>query len=1260
MIHFIPVVPVQTEEQSVIQRVHPDGSQTPYHMKEIADETPVKSLKILAQICVDELKRCNESEMQAKVFAITENDSIYISSDSESDTSSTSSSRRGVITGGIKKPGCSETESSTGKESSSESSSSDSDDSDDDEESANINTDKNEEEFDQLQKEPNLQQKHLPKNDVVQKIVNEWSGDSDACEKSPPNMNTEVNTSVIVDVKDSPIVENVANEVYNPDSLKNICREVLLAHSMIIRYEVPTLKYLCEHSLATAGMEIPLICFVPDESYEYMSTDQQSSDDGVYICLDNEFDETELANLFNGANNCIYESIEVNKGEAEENRKNPDKASLIDQCVALQNILSSPPPEDNQPKGSIEILSDETAFYMDTNGFHDSIQYEETVLPSDNNAKGSLAAIAAFKKDLQKKYVHPSIYHKRFAINKLLRKYKVHQVSFFNKKSIVQKHLNKTLVKFRQRSKENRKPKKLATRRSARIADKIKQQKCDGSDLKAIEKLTKFSKVNKNSKSDLNKLELTENKRLCKIMNVSDLIQNSGVKGKPSEADKESITREILKLIAQKRTLKRKLSICHRPNLSFDDDGYCYDEDGQISDMLSSFINTGFEGKKSSARKSRSRRASVEHKLVKEQGNKKKKVPIPSIKKAMTAGDKNKAKNLQSKEKNLEQDIVPVVSEDSKLSSIENSITNKTDIKGAAAETTISSLPTKAAVKEIIPAKRTRFLSIDGSLMKYGIDRKKETKVKSFKATLELPEITKRKVPSQKLSKVNIDENTVKINTETKDKNVVHEDSKPESPIELKTVQKTLPAQKPQNKVRAKDSNDTKEAQTLIHTKPPKELPTNKKSELKVDSNKLLRNPMQKSITIPETKANLKDTGKNIGTPQSRNPNTTCSITKVRVIENILEKEQPISKANSPEYNNNRKLNVKPTKNEQEKPLSERYLCSTMVSPLKIIIEPKRALLLAQEKTIAIDPLASDKSEQSSPKSIESPPVKPAVAKKEIRKTRFSERINTHDDQVLAMGGDFTEKQLKFQNKQVSVFPLEQIKKKSETSLTNLNGAKETVKKTPTSMLEQKFFTKTEANAIMKSYLDIETLLPSTKIPQPKPARRCLSRAQTISHSVSPYSHSPYEPMKLRSSNSFWNRRNIGFENESNISPYNLKFKSIEGSFTIPKRKPTINPVTSESNVTKALKKTPIDISTYPVPESLQIPSIDLRSQSSPFSSLSSSSLPFPIPMPLRKPINENKEIMKGTCNSLELINFNLINWEVENNIHFRFINILQ
>ncbi|XP_031619366.1 uncharacterized protein LOC116338335 [Contarinia nasturtii] len=1234
----------QIEEQSVIQRANSNGTQSSLNMTEIMDysstESPVKSLKNLAQICVDDLKKCNETENQTKNTNIKSDIITCNSSDSETDTSSIRSSQKGVITGGARKVSSSESQSSSESESSSDSS--DSDDSDDDETDENDNSDFNKTNNDTKQITDQVNEfTESIKSSIKQQIVDDWSSESSSCDEIV--VNSMVNKIVEQNENNdsSPIAENVANqmeevekmnevEIYNPTALKDICKEVLNAHSMIIQYEVPTLKCLCEHTLATAGMEIPLICFVPEE--EFMTEDQSSNDDdGVYLCLDGEFDERELANLFNG------DSIDMHTLETKECAT--DNSSFRDQCVALQNILSSPLPEDNQLNESIEIQSDE--FYVDPNGFYDSIQYEETVLQSENQ-EDSAAAIAKLKKYLQNKYVHPFSYHKMFAINKLLRKYKVYQVSFCNKKSSVQEKVQKKLSKLRQQAEQRCKPKKLATRRSARIADKIKQK---------IDETDYIGKKSKSTKNENTKVDSLERRHVCKIVNVNELIQNSGKKRKITETDKESITRDLLKLIAKKRTLKRKLSICQRPKFTLDDDGYCYDEDGQISEMLSSFINNSIDEERSelsNVKKPRSRKPSIESKSSKEHGIKKKTVPPITLKKQFITEYKGKAKKPKSKTKNSIKGITNEPKE-KPLALTETFAVNKTEKKRISPGTTLT-FPTKASVKEIIPAKRTRFLSIDSSLMRYGTESKRSyNQMKSLKENSESLEIVKRKVTTPKLLKSNnIDVATMnkdaQKSTRIKEKPVTLPECKKSNPEVLKEILKSslkcVQSEKIQNNTikykiptKVKVHNEVNEIQTTKQMENVKESHAEVLPEISTTNMKTLEEPIPKNAKennrLPK-RTRFSDRIQSLSQDQSPYLNETK-----------VEKDQSNFKAADSTENvmDNNKFSIK----NQEKPLSERSLCSTMVSPLKIIIEPKRFQSPSPPKNeyaSVKDPLAINKTnEELGPQNADSTTIKPIVEKKEVqRKTRFSDRITNSVVKPLVIGSENTQSPSIQIEPSMPLISENNDKKSPEKNVIRPNRETDIRESTPTQE-QQILFTKPDMNATIKPLIDIEQLLPSTKILQPKPGRRCLARAQTISHSVSPLNNNnTYEPMQLRSSNSYWSRRRFDQPRNYDIKQYqrNFPYKPKEFPSALYKEKLTSTtnsnspPKTmvysqmainnTSKNIPPPLQKKPIDISSFPDPETLQIPSLDLRM--SPFGR---SPLTLSIPKPMA--MQDNKEI---------------------------------
>lgn len=1216
------------------------------------DDSPVKSLKILAQICVDELQKCNETEMQAPLAAAKNDESIYISSDSESDTSFTGSAQRGVIVGGTRKSSCSESETSSENESSSDSSSSESDSSDDEDEDDDMET----KESNLIQEQPKI--KEISGEPLHEPNVPEETVCSEANDTAPVVEEDAVAEDAVEEVA---VEDDVMEQIFNPNSLKDICKKVLQNHSMIIRYDVPTLKYLCEHTLASAGMEIPLICFVnEDDSYEYVSEDVHPlHDEGLFLCLDGEFDETELANLFNGAGNGACESVDPGSIEAGEGVI--DKTSLIDQCVALQNILSSPPPEDNQAKVAIEVAANQTTFYMDANDytindeFHDSIQYEETVLPSENNSEDFLVAIESFKKYLQKKYVHPSCYHKLFVINKLLRKYKVHQVSCYNKKTTVQKRLQHTLSKLRKKSIEKRKPKKVATRRSARIADKIKQQKCDELDWKSFDTRMKSGKKNKNTKSDAGKCEAVENRNFCKIVNVHELIQSSGNKKTLTETDKESITRDILKLIAKKRTLKRKLSICQRPTFSFDDDGYCYDEDGQISEMLSSFINNSFDEQQlesSSMKKSRFRKSSIESKKVKEQEARRKKLLSITAKKESKIGDKSlkndKPKKLHLQEKKPKKEI----SVENELASTRNIAINKTEKKSLFVAP-ILPFPTKASFKEIIPAKRTRFLSIDGSIMRYGAERKNLcSQVKSSKEKSECLETAKRKISHQKA--------TCKKAVEIPLAKELTSESCEYKPKQIKERRSTeLERSKPKLLDDTKQSVPFGQKSSLILAKTQvlsaKLKESGKNASIK-DTNKIKEaqkagQAVAKELTIEKNESKkYVPKAKPIQNSTFHKMHEENGVFRSIRSENVqasVECQFIHSKGNTREQNSTTKHSPKLSNNNQEKPLSQRNLCSTIVSPLKIIIEPRRinSPLLTKVWAVPKDPLAIDAKYQASPTIIESP----AADKIEMHKPKLSQQpINFSKGlQIRENERSSTVRSLNFQS---LPHPQSSIENRKTPVQENVDKK---LSHAPTQSSTHTMLTKTDISGPMKFCLDIETLLPSTKIPQPRPARRCLARAQTISLTESPLKDDSMEPMKLRSSNELRNLSGSMPQKEPALYQFclPLQIKQVDTPYTIPKRKQLPKTTSPPKNVlslnvsnvqTKTVtptQRTTIHAASYPDPDSLQIPSLDLRSPTSSHSPLEipMAMLQIPKPKPLQVSPVENKETSIGKRIALPL-----------------------
>lgn len=1155
----------------------PTSSIEPEIMDECSsDDSNVKPLKILAQICVDELNRCNEIEQLSRsISSAKTEDTVYISSESDSDASSTRSSQRGVISGGIRRSSGSDSDSSSGNDSSSDSSSSDSEDS----ESVEVVNEEN------VLLETNKQVENVPEESIV------ISEDNSSIEK----------------------VEMEKNDVFNPETLKDICKNVLHENSMFIRYDVPSLKYLCEHTLASSGMEIPLICFVNEEdTYEYITEPPSSQDEGVYLCLDGEFDETELANLFSGAGNGAYESVEIAATETAENTI--DKTSLIDQCVALQNILSSPPPEEIPLSDMIdEPANEHTAYFMDTNTytvgdeFHDTIQYEETVIPSEN-ADDFMVAIESFKKYLQKKYVQPSCYHKMFVINKLLRKYRVHQVATSSRKSIVHKRFRKILSKLRQTAKQQHKPKQMATRRSARIAGKIKQQEMD---FGMPEKRTKSAKSQKISRTDS-----IDCRQLLKTMDVSDLVTNSG----SEKTDNDKVYSDILKLIAKKRTLKRKLSICHRPTLQFDDDGYSYDEDGQISKMVSSFINDGFD-ETSLTKKSRPRK-SFEKKGNKEQVKTIKNSQQQPVK--MDANKKKVSKKISTQDKTSKKETAKTIPKLDNKPTVASA--NKTE--GNPFHTKPLTFPTKASMKEIIPAKRTRFLSIDGRSMNYGTGAKKlhDHMEHQYKEHSQYPGVGKRKNPCKK--NADVAKEVVSSTSETKPKRIKErrktevDRPKPKSPGELKSLPQSV--QEAVNAfTKAQNSSGKSNAQT-------KTFPNKEHTKAKTENQTKIKE--RPTLTTTAT------------VPHSTTPNiteTTKKPRRTRFSDNIVTStEDHIVCSNVDSQMSTRKSVTNTSNSYTEK--TDRNLRSTMVSPLRIIIEPNRnnspEKSPKKENPFARDPLAieSTTNDHRSPESVKIPTASPNTGKKLTpRHTRFSDKFENFIENPMTkkcppkppMG-------IVSRRDVVTKSNFEPIHKNDDQNLTRTSK--------PMHISPQPQPMAMEKNASIKSNFDIETYLPSTKILQPKPARRCISRAQTIAFTESPYQSVSPEPMKSqRTSQDCMSLRKKVSLNEPPIYQISSMFKSRDAPYTIPKRiissarmNSTSKPMNVQPKSSSPIQKPKIDMSNYPDPDSLQIPSIDLRS---PLSSGSPLLLPQPISLSASKPIQMPTALLKPPTESKDI-----------------------
>lgn len=605
------------------------------------DDSPVKSLKILAQICVDELR---EMQMKMELNKKTENE-IYVSSESDSDESSTeaesaNSQKHVEMAKQNKKCESGDSDSSTDHEDS-DSSTSESDNSSDDDEVILVE-----------------QEIVIPEREPI------------ACD---PQAVRKLNEN-----DDQPETQiAVINEIIGskcPSTLKELCKAVLDAHSMVLRYEVASLKYLCEHAMSMYGIEIPTFLFVNEDGVSAIESsetyaDNEMKSDNVYLRV--EFDETELANLFNAPEDPNGLPSEYN--ETANNADATDNVSLIEQCVALESILSSPAHEHKVSNdGATENgqNSDYVYFEEENDNHQHVIQYEETVSQTDDNNIAQMSVAAAkLKTQLQSKYVQSSRYYQMFIVNHILKKYFKFVKMASTKKRTVRKRLKQNIrildEKKRKREEEERqnaiKPQPImARRRSARLLQKRRLSYCEERAFESMraesekEMICKETKKPKEKNKTVEAVQQNENsnkqdtaqpiKRKSiesktnnkvdkkskgddkpdKSQKISAAIERKKTSSKPTnDSSKTNINNDnrnninnngcvselsinnsapfrddVLERIAQKRILKRRLSVCER-SISRPNDDFCYDEDGQISEMLSSFINNGLDDQKS-------------------------------------------------------------------------------------------------------------------------------------------------------------------------------------------------------------------------------------------------------------------------------------------------------------------------------------------------------------------------------------------------------------------------------------------------------------------------------------------------------------------------------------------------------------------------------------------------------------------------------------------------------------------------------------
>lgn len=290
----------------------------------------------------------------------------------------------------------------------------------------------------------------------------------------------DIRQSITLDDANESIEQSSESFVYNPDSLRMLCRKTLDKQSVIVTYDVPSLKCLCEHALALAGMNVIPTCYITDNesnSYHVVNVDGESGD--VILCLDSEFDETELANLFNGTGNSSFSETIVHtentltEQATEVCEETAETVSLIEQCVALQNILQSPTYDrveeidtDCQSVNSMDRRSNE--YFVDD--IHHMTECQETEIPF-------MPSVLTAKKRLQAKYVNPMSIYKMLVVHRTLKKYVIYMRQLARKKCLMRRKLKVKLQQLAEkRMRAVYKPQPImARRRSMRLVEKQKE-----------------------------------------------------------------------------------------------------------------------------------------------------------------------------------------------------------------------------------------------------------------------------------------------------------------------------------------------------------------------------------------------------------------------------------------------------------------------------------------------------------------------------------------------------------------------------------------------------------------------------------------------------------------------------------------------------------------------------------------------------------------------------------------------------------------
>lgn len=336
---------------------------------------------------------------------------------------------------------------------------------------------------------------------------------------------------------------------HDPEPLRVLCRKTLDRQSVIVTYDVPTLKCLCEHSLALAGINVLPICYVNDsDGGEYHAENESDSHSprNVYLCLDSEFDETELANLFNGSANyeeAILSADETSNGSSTQMLMASDNVSLIEQCVALENILASPSYDRMEQADTGESSHDVDGHTIyDDEHFHSMIGRQEIVT---NN----VSSLKAVKKRLQTKYVNPLNIYKMLVMRGILKKYVIYGHQVVRRKRIINRKLREKLRQLAEkRLRAMQKPKAIMTRRrSMRLVEKRKEMEATRRKFEFMsekEKLSGRDKVReKPKKSD--KLRTEELVRECrndqavKCLKIKLVMHDNGLKCERADSNEK-------------------------------------------------------------------------------------------------------------------------------------------------------------------------------------------------------------------------------------------------------------------------------------------------------------------------------------------------------------------------------------------------------------------------------------------------------------------------------------------------------------------------------------------------------------------------------------------------------------------------------------------------------------------------------------------------------------------------------------------------